>query len=55
MGSREDGLSIKVRWLSSSSVGCGTEMTKQTVTVVAGDPKSETNKMKEEKKTVLKK
>lgn len=30
--------SIKVRWMSSSPAGCGTEMTKQLVTGMAGDP-----------------
>ena len=38
--------SIKVSWLSFSSAGCGTEMTKQTVTAMAGDPNSSTNKKK---------
>lgn len=35
---------IKVRWMSSSSAGCGTTMTKQPVTGMAGDPGYGTNK-----------
>lgn len=36
--------SIKVRWMSFSSAGCGTKMTKQLVTGMAGDPSYGTNK-----------
>lgn len=43
-------MSIKVRWLSFSSAGCGTEMTKQLVTGMAGDPDYGTNKQGEKKK-----
>lgn len=42
-------MSIKVRWLSFSSAGCGTEMTKQLVTGMAGDPNYGKNKQKKKK------
>lgn len=37
-------VSIKVRWMSFFSAGCGMEMTKQLVIRMAGDPNYGTNK-----------
>ena len=46
-------VSIKVRWMSFSSAGCGTEMTKQPVRGVAGDPNYRANKQGDKKRKLM--